>query len=513
MKGRYRLFPLFAFLVLMIGCKENTASHFNKPSVTDFQELISIDYKISNYKIRYLIDSIRFHTKSKNYIDLATNIYYAERKPYLWISRLGASNKCDTVIPYIEKIIKTGFRDKTFHLSTIKKDIERIRTLNFDKANNPNLVMARFEYYMTKAYMRYSSGQRFGFISPNKFLNNLDSEKIDSATSKYHVLYDISSETPGKKFVHKAITSISNGRLTEFLKQVQPTDSAYYYLERKYLAGEGTESQLNTIFVNMERLRWRSKFAKTGKYVIVNLPEQSLKATDTENNTSLAMKICCGRKANKTPLLNSQIKYAEFNPYWIVPQSIIKKEIAVRHAQDNLYFERNRMRIIDKSTGEEMPPEEVSSEMLSSGKYRIRQEKGDGNSLGRIIFRFPNNFSIYLHDTNNRNVFMQSNRCVSHGCIRVERPLELAIFLLEDKDANLIDRIRIAIDIPPVTDYGKSLLSREGYKHIGYQSFKPVIPLSITYFTACPSTSGETISYYPDIYDYDNEMLKRLKSY
>ena len=171
------------------------------------------------------------------------------------------------------------------------------------------------------------------------------------------------------------------------------------------------------------------------------------------------------------------------------------------------------MRIIDKVTGEEMNPEDISSEMLISGKYRIRQEKGDGNSLGRIIFRFPNNFSIYLHDTNNRNAFMQSGRCVSHGCIRVEKPLELAIFLLEKNDANLIDRIRIAIDLPPITDYGKSLLKKEGYKNIGYQSFKPAIPLSITYFTAVPSASGKEISYYPDIYDYDYEILKRLKSY
>ena len=109
-------------------------------------------------------------------------------------------------------------------------------------------------------------------------------------------------------------------------------------------------------------------------------------------------------------MLQSRIERVDMNPYWNIPYSIVKKEIAPRHAGDEAYFSRNRYRIFNKETGEELPPAAVTSGMLTSGRYRIRQDNGEGNSLGRLIFRFPNNFSIYLHDTNNRQAFKRTNR-------------------------------------------------------------------------------------------------------
>ena len=138
-------------------------------------------------------------------------------------------------------------------------------------------------------------------------------------------------------------------------------------------------------------------------------------------------------------MLQSRIERVDMNPYWNIPYSIVKKEIAPRHAGDEAYFSRNRYHIFNKETGEELPPAAVTSDMLTSGRYRVRQDNGEGNSLGRLIFRFPNNFSIYLHDTNNRQAFKRTNRAISHGCIRIEKPLELAVFLLNSPEEKTVE--------------------------------------------------------------------------
>ena len=90
--------------------------------------------------------------------------------------------------------------------------------------------------------------------------------------------------------------------------------------------------------------------------------------------------------------------------------------------------------------------------MLLSGAYKVVQRGGEGNALGRIVFRFPNNFSVYLHDTSSREAFSRFDRGVSHGCIRVEKPLELAVFLLQDKEEALIDKLIYSTTVDMKTD-------------------------------------------------------------
>ncbi|MEG1728579.1 MAG: L,D-transpeptidase family protein [Bacteroidaceae bacterium] len=513
MKSRHRLIYFCSFLLFFGSCQDKPVHPFQDLSIEQFDQLRENRYVLNNKKIRFYIDSLRLIKRDTSYIDLQTNYYYAGRNPYLWITRCGIDARCDSVIKAIEKLTKIGFKKQTFHLNTLKKDLQRIRQLDFDESHNINFVMARIEYYMTKAYMRYASGQRFGFVNPRKLFNNLDNERIDSINSHYRVLYDIGTKTAGKAFVKTALQCINNDSLYEFLSQVQPTDQRYELLEQAYLKPSTTKAQQNALFANMERLRWRIPQPNSEKYVVVNLPSFELQAVDKSKDSSLRMRICCGQKRHKTPLLISKMQYVEFNPYWIVPQSIVRKEIAPRHAQNANYFERNRMKIIDKKNGEELNPEMVTASMLCSGNYRIRQEKGEGNSLGRMIFRFPNNFSIYLHDTDNKEAFKRSWRSLSHGCIRVEKPLDLAIFLFHEKNPYLIDRIRIAIDLPPYTEEGKKLINKEGYKNIGSQRFQPAIPIYITYFTAYLDTNNNRVSYYPDIYGYDSVLLEKIKRY
>ena len=142
------------------------------------------------------------------------------------------------------------------------------------------------------------------------------------------------------------------------------------------------------------------------------------------------MRAACGALKTKTPLLSSRINLMQVNPEWVMPMSIVSGDVA-RHGGDSAYFARHRYYITDRKTGKRLSPKSVTAGMLNSGNYRVAQEGGAGNSLGRIIFRFPNNFSVFLHDTSSPGVFKRDNRGVSHGCVRVQRPFDLAVFMME----------------------------------------------------------------------------------
>ena len=155
--------------------------------------------------------------------------------------------------------------------------------------------------------------------------------------------------------------------------------------------------------------------------------------------------------------------------------------------------------------------------MLLSGAYKVVQRGGKGNALGRIVFRFPNNFSVYLHDTSSREAFSRFDRGVSHGCIRVEKPLELAIFLLQDKEETLIDKLRYSttVDIQMQStgnEKDNSATKIDRKRLINSKSLKPSVPLFITYYTLYPDENG-VMQDYPDVYGYDRAIASYLLNY
>ncbi|BEG99338.1 hypothetical protein BSYN_16030 [Bacteroides sedimenti] len=264
------------------------------------------------------------------------------------------------------------------------------------------------------------------------------------------------------------------------------------------------------LIVNMERMRWQTKIDKGSKYVIVNIAAFMLQAFDEKADSVLEMKICCGSYENKTPLLASRIAYVQMNPYWNVPKSIVRKEIIPAFMKDTAYFERNQMKVYDKE-GNEVDPLAVNwKDFEGEIPYSVKQEKGEGNSLGRLIFRFPNAFAVYLHDTPSRQAFLRAERAVSHGCVRLEKPLDFVFFLLKKKDEKMMDKIRIAIDLPPKTEKGKELLEMPGYKPIKTYSFPEMVPLFLDYYTIYPSHDG-ALNYCKDVYKFDQPILKKLR--
>ena len=182
--------------------------------------------------------------------------------------------------------------------------------------------------------------------------------------------------------------------------------------------------------------------------------------------------------------------------------------------KDYLLHFRNKYNIFERATNKKMAVGEVTKAMLLSGKYRVAQESGDDNSLGRIVFRCKSNFSVFLHYTSSPKVFQRDSRSVSHGCVRVEQPFELANYVLDQPDDWLLDRIRISMGLPPVTDRGQQYIrthnGKEDYKLIGYVPVKPHVPLYIIYYTLWPNENG-ALQTWPDVYGYDRVVLQHLK--
>lgn len=502
---------LFLLLFSFTGCLDKHSESREQVSTDAFDAWRADAYLIHGERIRSEIERLNQQAGTHMYADVFTQRYYRNRRPFIWIDRTGTDTRADTLLAWLEQVPELGLKKSSFQVDRLTADLQKLRTPRLTVDKDINTVMARVEYNLTQAYLRYVCGQRFGYVNPYTTFNRL--VRTDTTRqSDFRRLFDIPTETATDSFVNIALQQASEGRLHDFLTGIQPQDSLYHRLLRAYHEHKDNDAYARKILVNLERSRWRGAHRPTGKHVWVNVSGFILTAADENSDSMLTMKVCGGDTRHQSPLLYSTIERVELNPYWVIPYSIIKKEIAPRHAGNASYFERNRIRIINKKTQEEMNPASVNAAMLKSGQYMLRQDKGAGNSLGRMVFRFPNNFSVFLHDTNNPEAFARKSRAVSHGCIRVERPLDLAVFLMADPQPDVIDRIRISIDLPPLTPEGQAMQADPDHKKMGIYRFSPAIPLFIQYYTVYPNPKGELESY-PDPYGYDEVLQKKLNAF
>ncbi|WP_029904483.1 L,D-transpeptidase family protein [Prevotella sp. 10(H)] len=268
------------------------------------------------------------------------------------------------------------------------------------------------------------------------------------------------------------------------------------------------------IRVNMERYRWRRTKKKHNKHIEVNVASFMLVATDANSDTlPLISRVCVGSVRNKTPLLQSDISYMNLNPYWNVPTSIAQKEVAVLQKRDPTYIKRNNMKLY--KGGKEVDVSSIDWKEVTPSKfhYIVKQNPGAGNSLGLVKFMFNNAFSVYLHDTPSKAAFNRKNRAVSHGCVRVQRPFDLAFFCSSPVEEAYKDQFYYSINKPPVSEEGKKLLKANKLKKlpdiINIDKDNP-ISLFIDYYTAYMFPEDQNLYYADDIYDYDGLILDAL---
>ncbi len=498
---------LFIISLFVSSCSDDKHPYpFKNLSYDDLRSLKESDYIVSKQRLDSYIDSFRLCDRDTNYVDIVTNRYYAERRPYLWISRWGVSKQADTLLQKLAEVRNAGLSEQRFFFYRISESLQRMQKREFNNRHTVSRTLATLEYYLTKSYLRYCSGQRFGYVNPNKLFNHLERIADDSLHIQYRTLFGMPIEAVDKGFLSQAFKSIRDGRINQFLIDVQPENPLYKALYEELQHSNLTNSQRRILSINLERSRWRMKLSHAGRFVWVNLPAQQLQAFD-KNQQKLSMKICLGSLKSKTPILSGSITHLDVNPYWIVPKSIVRKDI-INHIGDTAYFARKQFKILSRKTGIFVSPLEVSEEMLLGNDYIVRQENGESNSLGRIIFRFSNPLSIYLHDSNNKEAFKRSLRTVSHGCIRLEHPYDLAKFLLNENQEKEAEYIKSVLEVPGISENEEEKTKQNVQRRC---IVNPAVPVYIVYYTAFPCATNGKMLYYPDIYNYDELIWHHLK--
>lgn len=249
------------------------------------------------------------------------------------------------------------------------------------------------------------------------------------------------------------------------------------------------------ITINLDRYKLLP--AMPEQYIFVNIPSFYLRLMQ-DDTLVLKSRVVVGKPTTRTPIITSAINNMITYPKWTIPESIIKKEVLPGLKKDPSYTIKKGYSIVDED-GNEIDPYSVKWTKYKEGiPYKVVQGSGDDNALGVLKFNFPNKYSVYLHDTNQRYLFSNKKRALSHGCVRVQAWNELAQFILRNDSLKTTNAIPI--------DSLSTWLSTKQKKYIPVR--RP-IPLFIRYFTCDVSESGKVV-FYEDIYGEDMAIQDKI---
>ena len=445
-------------------------------------------------------------------VDTLVRNYYAGGEPWVWMNGDRLLPQADSLVTYLrQQVPSLGYNPEVFLIDSLAKDLVALDTLLTDTTNRPSALMARLELNLSKALVRYAAGQHFGFTNPHRIFNRID--RGGSEPGGYRRIFDIDLRRPDSAFVARSLAQVNAGTLLSYVNSLEPADSAYRVLRDSLLA-DTTGARRDLLLCNMERLRWRPELTadSSDRHIFVNIAAQQLWAVGPDSIQQ--MRICCGAPGTKTPLLHSKIHHVEVNPEWGIPVSIIRNEVSA-HAGDSSYFARHGYYVTDGRTGQRVNPGSLSRDQMRTGRYSVRQYSGAGNSLGRLIFRFKNQFSVYLHDTNNRSAFSRDRRTISHGCVRVQHPFDLTRFVLPGADDQALDQIRLSIDYRPETEWGKEYKRQHpgAIRLVNNKDVAPQVPVFIEYYTLLPNPKTGKMEKWGDPYSFDQPLLKAIKPF
>jgi L,D-transpeptidase YcbB len=248
-------------------------------------------------------------------------------------------------------------------------------------------------------------------------------------------------------------------------------------------------SMLEQIRVNLERMRWLAR-APLVTGVVVDIAGAEIRYL-RDGETVWSARTQVGRPSRQTPRLRSEVTHLTFNPSWTVPPTILNHDMLPQVRGDIGYLTKHRMQVLDYR-GNRLDPEEI--DWNQPGAILLRQDPGPHNALGRVAFRFPNPFHVYLHDTPSQRIFERPHRQVSSGCVRVERPMELVDLLIED--GSNADPEDVAAIIA-------------GGETMNFYLTRPV-PILVGYWTADVTADGSVV-FRPDIYAQDEKIARALE--
>ncbi len=289
-----------------------------------------------------------------------------------------------------------------------------------------------------------------------------------------------------------------------------------------------TKSQrIEQVIANMERWRWfQHDFGD--HYLLINIPDYKV-VVIKDGDTIQKQRVVVGKESRKTPMLESKISNINLNPNWTVPPTILKEDVFPEAEKSRAAFIKRDLKILNSKNQEVSP---WQWKMEDAKKYKYVQDPGYNNSLGLMKINFPNKFSVYLHDTNHRDYFTYSFRSLSSGCVRLEKPLEMAEHILNDPEKWSLQKIKDTTDIKyykklqkeKEKEYNKKiakLLAKNPELEIKKKEFPEpelkTIMIKVTdeilihqlYWTAWEENG--VLQFREDIYCYDHDIYAKLR--
>lgn len=362
-------------------------------------------------------------------------------------------------------------------------------------------LQPKFEIYLRmrqsmKKYLELDkkySGKNWNEISVNEPIELLQkSEEIQNIRKRLQFWKDLKPYhmLPGTENIYDSV-------LYQGVKTFQERNG----LHPDGVLGKATIEALNKkpkdlikqVSVNMERLRWLPD-TTVQEFILVNIANYALDYIN-KKDTLLHSNAIVGKTYRKTPVFNGTMSYLVFSPTWTVPPTILENDVIPAVKKNANYLQSKNMRILDFS-GNEIPPSSINWSNISGAnfKYMVRQDPGPSNALGRVKFMFPNKHNVYIHDTPSRSLFSKEDRALSSGCIRIERPIDLAKLLLSDQEKWTDDLI-------------KKALAEDQERSVSLSRKIPVIILYLTFWT--DSRKKEQVR--KDIYNRDDELYKLMQ--
>jgi murein L,D-transpeptidase YcbB/YkuD len=472
----------------------------------------------------------------------------------LWIKDEGLTNNGQTLINFIRNARSYGLIPEAYNLQKITSQYNKLQldSLWENERKNPK-NWARIDILLTDAFLSISRNLDRGYIPldslskdvtysaakykealintrktdnllqilesfepksksyqdlkkllPN-FLSAADFSKkytfIDyPITNKNKFVAQIIKRSKEENLLPNDVTNLDSIELSNLVKRIQ--EKKNLEIDGKYgrqliLALNNTDSEkFLKIVINMDRLR-RNREEYPNRYLWVNLPSFYLQVFEN-GETKIESKVIIGKPNTRTPLITSKINQITTYPTWTIPTSIISKEILPNIKKNNNYLNRKGYSIFDAS-GQKVNPDSVNWSSYEKGiPFKVVQPGGDANSLGIMKFNFPNKYSVYLHDTNQRSLFNNSFRSLSHGCVRVQNWDSLYQYIiLSDKRANDDDIASNGV----LVDSVKTWLNAKKRRTV---SIVNELPIYIRYYTAA-SKNGK-IEFYEDVYGEDNKI-------
>jgi murein L,D-transpeptidase YcbB/YkuD len=525
-------------ILLIWSCNTNQSQNGRQQQKNEIDRSITKQTSFNNL----FIDSTRIneflskHQEYQKYQPQYADFYKQRNYECAWFDSSGISEQAYNFMNLLGNAVNT-YNDSSLYNKALSKDIDAFKKDTADTVVSTTPDITETELMLTGQFFVYASKvykgadiniEELGWFIPRKkldlgvLLDSLVKNKSDIKNSEFPVsdaykklldflpvyykiqqagnwdtiAYPAKSLHPGASSPMVPVIKHHLFALGDLTAQdtTAAFDSALAEAARNFQARMGLKpdgvigksflKQLNVspgeriqqILINLERLRWMPQMNDSAS-IIVNIPEYKMYVYDG-GQLQLSMDVVVGAAATGTVIFTGNLKYIVFSPYWNIPPSIIKKEILPGIKRNPNYLASHHMEKYGSNAG---------------GLPAIRQLPGGDNALGHVKFLFPNNFDIYFHDTNNRGAFNASNRNLSHGCIRLSEPKELAMYLLKDQPEYTDEKV-------------DSLMNLDKEKWV---TLKNTIPVMISYYTAFVDANGK-LNFRNDIYGHDSAMAAKL---